>query len=289
MASDGQDLDLSERRSLHGLISETYEELSPADRKLADLILNFPAGLPGYTASELAQMASTSNAAVSRFVRRLGFSNFEEMRLRAREEAESGTPVYLLGRAEDAGGADLLERHAATATDNMIRTAAAIDKSAFAAAAERVATARKVWIVGFRHGHPIAAYLRWSLSHARRDVHSLPLAGETFGEHLIDLEPSDVVIVFAIRRRVPAVSHLLRYVAKRGASTIIVADPGMLDVANAAWVLRVYTQTSGPIDDHASALMLAHALTEQVIALLGGEAKSRFAAIDSIHEFLGEL
>jgi DNA-binding MurR/RpiR family transcriptional regulator len=90
---------MSNSRTVHGLIRGAYHRLSEANWRLADLILNFPAGLLGYSRTELACMASTSNATVSRFVRKLGFADFEEMRRRAREVLESGTPVYLLDRS----------------------------------------------------------------------------------------------------------------------------------------------------------------------------------------------
>ena len=98
---------MSKSRTLHALIRGAYSRLSEADRRVADLILNFPGGLPGYSGSDLARMASTSNATVSRFVRKLGFADFEEMRRRARAEMESGTPVYLIGRSTIEGEGDL--------------------------------------------------------------------------------------------------------------------------------------------------------------------------------------
>jgi DNA-binding MurR/RpiR family transcriptional regulator len=279
----------TETRSLHGLIGASYDALSPVDRRLADLILNFPAGLVGYSASELARMASTSNAAVSRFVRRLGFANFDEMRRKAREEAESGTPVYLLGRSDIDADGDVLDRHATTAMENIRQTAAGIERKQFREFTDRVRTARRVWIVGFRHGFAIATYLRWSLLHARDDVRLVTFAGDTFGEHLVDLNAEDILIVMAMRRRVPAIFKLTRLARDKGAQIALILDPGAVDGQIATWVFRIASHAQGPIDDHAAALMFAHAITEQVIAAVGPSARDRFAQIDAIHENLGEL
>jgi len=276
-------------RALHGLIREAYETLSPADCRLADLILNFPGELPSYSASELARMALTSKAAVSRFVRRLGFANYEEMRRRAREELESGTPVYLIGQGPPGNAVDLLDRHAKAAAENIKQTAAAVDRVDFAALIDRIATARQVWIAGFRHGFAIANYLRWSLAHTRSDVRLLPAAGDTFGEHLVDLGPDDVLVVVALRRRVPAIAALTKLAAQAGAPVAVITDPGMIDTQHITWTLRIFSQTRGPVDDHASVLMIAHAITEHVIARLGPLARDRFARIDGIHEALEEL
>src|ERR1700738_5273100 len=119
-----------ERRSvsIHALVRAGYALLAPTERRVADLILNFPGELSGYSASELARMAKISNATVTRFVRRLGFQNYEEMRHHARAEREAGAPLYLLDGAfaDPANGfvgggprrvkalARLIDRHADT-------------------------------------------------------------------------------------------------------------------------------------------------------------------------------
>lgn len=280
---------MSKSRTLHALIRGAYSRLSEADRRVADLILNFPGGLPGYSGSDLARMASTSNATVSRFVRKLGFADFEEMRRRARAEMESGTPVYLIGRSTIEGEGDLLDRHAETAIDNIRRSAASIDREDFGAMIEAVASARRVWIAGFRHGYAIANYLRWSLAHARSEVHLLPASGDTLGEHLVDMSSDDVLIVLAFRRRVPAIAALCQFAADTKVAVAILTDPGLVEDHSATWLFPIFCQTRGPIDDHAAALVMAHAITESVIAKLGSAARDRFANIDSVHDALDEL
>jgi DNA-binding MurR/RpiR family transcriptional regulator len=54
-------------------------------------------------------------------------------------------------------------------------------------------------------------------------------------------------------------------------------------------ILRVQTQTGGPIDDHAPALVLVHIILEMVISRLGNNAQLRFEKIDAMHRTLGEL
>src|SRR5688500_1941887 len=82
--------------SVPALLRSKYAALSPSERRLADLILNFPGELAGYSASELARMAKTSNSSVTRLVRRLGLQNYEDLRRRARAERDAGAPLYLI-------------------------------------------------------------------------------------------------------------------------------------------------------------------------------------------------
>jgi DNA-binding MurR/RpiR family transcriptional regulator len=289
--------------SIHALVRAGYALLAPTERRVADLILNFPGELSGYSASELARMAKISNATVTRFVRRLGFQNYEEMRRHARAEREAGAPLYLLDGAfadPDNGFvgagprrlkalARLIDRHADTAAENLRSTFTALDRTGFSALADAIAEARQVWIVGFRHGHFLAGYLRWSLAHARPNVRMLPNPGETIGESFVDFGKEDVLFAFALRRRVPLLGKIIKAARAAGARVALATDPGMTDTFGADWVLRCASRTNGPIDDHVSALALAHIVTEQIIVRLGAQARSRLGQIDDIHGDLSEL
>jgi DNA-binding MurR/RpiR family transcriptional regulator len=291
--------------SLHALIRSRYEDMRPTERRLADLLLNFPGELAGYSASELAHMAGTSNSAVSRLVRRLGFQNYEDLRRRARAERDLGAPLYLLDKSFEEGGeaqgpavaapeagrrsAELVARHVDTAIDNIRASFPPSEAQRLDEIGAALAEARHVWIAGFRHSYYLAGYLRWSLAHVRPDVRLLPNTGETLGENLADLSSADVVLVVAFRRRTPFVGGILNCARECGARIALVTDPGMIADSGADWVVRCQSRTRGPIDDHASAIVLAHILTEQVIARLGRAARSRFARIDDLHREMSEL
>jgi DNA-binding MurR/RpiR family transcriptional regulator len=226
---------------------------------------------------------------VSRFVRRLGFANFEEMRRLAREEREAGAPLFLLDKSFGNGGLDPIDRHLDTVSENLRKTYGALDRAAFAGFIERIAATPQVWIAGFRHGYPIAKYLHWSMVHARPNIRLLPRAGETFGESLIDLSAGDVMIVLAMRRRVPVIETLISTAMGAGAEVAVLTDPGYVAAAEATWVFRCESRSKGPIDDHASVLVLAHLITEALIARLGKAARNRLGRIDDLHDELGEL
>ncbi|HSI42086.1 MAG TPA: MurR/RpiR family transcriptional regulator [Xanthobacteraceae bacterium] len=276
--------------SLKARVRAVYDGMAPAERRVADLILHFPGELHGYAATELARLAGTSNAAVSRFVRRLGFASFEEMRLFARQESENGSPVTLmrLHAGADPGPYDLA-RHAEMVGDNLQHTVAGIDPALWAGLIEAAAQAPHVWINGFRHGFHLAGYLKWSLGHVRENVALIPGAGETFGESLVEARAGDLAILFAMRRRVPATARLARALQHLGVRVALITDAGMADTLGAEFVLRCHSRSRGATDDHASAFILAHALIEGLIHRLGDPARARFAVIDERHAALAEF
>lgn len=289
-ADDLSDLESDDvAASLHSRVRAQYEQLSPVERRLADVVLNFPGDLASYSATELATISNVSNTAVSRFVRTLGFSNFDEMRRLARQEQEEGSPLYLLGRGSAAPSVLLIERHVETTTANLRRTFSENTPETLSAIANAMTQAPQVWVCGFRHGRFLADYLRWSLVHARPNVRRLPGDGETLGESMIDIGKGDVVVVFAMRRRVPAIATLVRAAADIGARVALITDPGMVNTTGAEWVVRCQTRTRGPIDDHVSALAISHVLTEQVLVELQQKSSQRLGGIDDIHDRLEEL
>ncbi|WP_454006545.1 MurR/RpiR family transcriptional regulator [Alcaligenes sp. Marseille-Q7550] len=79
-------------KSFVGRIREILNDLSPSERRLAEFALDFPGDLAGYTASELASLAHVSNATVTRFIRRLGYTNYEAARKQVRSEKNAGSP-----------------------------------------------------------------------------------------------------------------------------------------------------------------------------------------------------
>ena len=68
-------------------ILASYDHLSAAERRIADFILQGRGAVSSLTAGEIARGSSTSNTTMSRFVRRLGYDSFAQLRLAlAREE-----------------------------------------------------------------------------------------------------------------------------------------------------------------------------------------------------------
>src|SRR5208283_4392177 len=85
--------------SLEQTIRSRYERLSVGERKLADIVLEMRGELAGYSATELAESAGVSKATASRLVRRLVFSDYQDMRQQARAAWANGSPLAEIARA----------------------------------------------------------------------------------------------------------------------------------------------------------------------------------------------
>ena len=275
-------------QSLRDQLRQIRPDMPPGEAAIADLILNFPGELVGYSASELAQLAKTSKATVSRFVRRLGFDKFEDMRRLIRTESEAGSPLFL---ARQAGQGPLTEvsNLQAAIIRNTGETLASLDVNQLDQLAAKTLSARQVWIIGFRHGHFLAGYLRWSLAHARPGLNLLPRAGETLGESLVDADPDDLVILLGMRRTVPAVGAALAYCAARGCEIAMFADSTFQTPPGIGHSFDIRSRTRGSVDEHVTLMTVLHLLIERVLVAGGQETRARLGLIDDGHAQMSEF
>ncbi|CZT38088.1 MurR/RpiR family transcriptional regulator [Rhizobium sp. 9140] len=235
----------NQRKPLSLLIHERAGSLSPADRQLADVILSFPGEIASYTAVELAKMAGISNAAVSRFVQKLGFRSYEDMKRHARDLRSEGAPNYLLekGPTDTVGQ---IARHVHFGQQNIAETFSGLDPTALAAATQGIASAEKIVFVGVRNGHFLAKYLRWQISLVCLNTVLLPSDGETIAESLSSLTERDVVVVFAIRRLVPLIRATLALLPQLRARSLLIVDQHYREPLQPTWLLRCVTHSPSP-------------------------------------------
>ena len=192
--------------TLPELIDAAYPVLAPQERRVADLLRTRPElGLLA-TSSELARTSGVSKATVSRLLRRLGFEDARAARAALREQRAAGVPVP----APTPG--DPVAAHLEQDVANLRTALAGIEAAGLSAAAQAVADAGQVLVLGHRSGRPIAALLASALQQARPGVRLVPEAGQTLAEHLVDLAERDVVVMVDLRRR----SHRGRAGARRG-------------------------------------------------------------------------
>lgn len=262
-------------------------ELHPAERRLGELVCDFPGELASYSASELATLAGVSNATVTRFVRRLGYDSYEDARRDARNEASSGSRLYL----QHAGQAEGIEPTNFLDSDirNLRETLGDIPEQEIAGLAQAILAARKVWCVGYRAANPLANYLQWQLLQAVEDAVPVPGGGQTMGEHVARMSPDDVVILFGLRRRIAGFPDLLRTITDTGAKLALITDEGMAVDPSAQWHFRCATRSSGPLFSHVAVMGLINLIANRTIALAADSGRQRLQRIEGYNDMLREL
>ena len=281
-------MDQPSKISFLGRVREALPQLHPAERRLGELLVDFPGELASYDAQELARLANVSKATVSRFVRRLGFDNYEQARRVARGESQTGSRLFL-NHPQDKDGAQGLDADIAQSKENLDWTFHRIGRGQLDELANALLGARKVWVIGFRSSHAFAAYLQWQLTQVIENIVAIPQGGETLGEHLAGIAEEDCVVVFALRRRLAGTAALLDAITKTCAALALITDEGMEGRQDVRWHLRCQTLSTGPLFNHVSVMALCHQIVTRAIVLAAADGRARLRRIESLNDSLGEL
>ncbi|WP_246182656.1 MurR/RpiR family transcriptional regulator [Pandoraea pneumonica] len=283
------------KKSFVGRIREQLDQLSPSERRLAEFALDLPGDLAGYTASELATLAQVSNATVTRFVRRLGYASFDDARKHVRSEQRAGSPLAMAATTPvtEAVADDFVGAHRQQSLANIDATYRRLSSNEISQIAEAILAARKVWVVGFRSSHPLAMYFRWQLLQIVPSAQVIPGAGETLGEHLAGISADDVVIVFALRRRIRPMPAIVAQLAKACPNLVYITERNVLAKASAKtpakWSLQCDVQGPGVLDNHTAVIGLCHLIVMQVMTLAGNPGRRQLGLVEAFHDALDEI
>lgn len=270
---------------------ECYETLPPSERSVADLLLNFPGRLATHSATELSASAGVSKAAVTRLIRRLGYTTYAQARDEARLAQQWGSPIYLdRTNGKQVEPQSTLDAHVAADTEILRSTQRSLDAVELDAAARALARARRVVVVGFRNSAPLAAYVHAQIALVRGAAELAPMAGETLSERLIGLGRDDVVLAVGFRRRVPAFVTGLRVAHEAGARVVLLTDPdGAAALGCATWTFRCHCRGASMFDSYVAAISALNYLATQVARELGEPARKRLQEVEKLHGEFGDL
>src|SRR6476646_5346562 len=124
--------------------------LSPAEDRVADIVLADARRSAGLTISGLAAAARTSETTVLRFCRRLGLPGYPQLRLALAEESAQPRTRSGSGTDINAGDSidDIIAKVAFADASAVEETAHQLDRVALASAAAAIATAGRVDVYG---------------------------------------------------------------------------------------------------------------------------------------------
>lgn len=275
-------------RSFLYRVRQALPDLHPAEKRLGEFVCDFPGELASYSAQELAVLAHVSKATVTRFIQRLGYENYEEARRHARAEKQTGSRLFLTSAA-DVSTAQSVQAHISQGVANLEATFLSITDGQIEAVAQALLQARKVWVLGFRSSHPFASYLQWQLTQVVEEIVAIPGAGQTLGEHLVSFQEDDMVIFFAMRRRIAQIDTIISLIRKSKAKLVYITDESAPFESGADWHFSCQTLAPGPLFNHTAVMALCHLLITRCLEKAGPEGRKRLRTIEALNEGLDEL
>ncbi|XKH61896.1 MurR/RpiR family transcriptional regulator (plasmid) [Halomonas sediminis] len=288
---------MREPLTLEARIQAHYEKLPPAEKRLGDLLLAFPGDIATYSAGELAEAAGTSRAAASRFFQRLGYKDFNEVRLQVREATRWGSPVYLSSASKLSGkgeskvmASQSVANHLEQEIHNLTHTLETIRPDELCDVVGAMAGARRVHVVGFRNSRMLALYLQRQLLLLRSDVSLLPQSGQTLGEDLVDVGERDVLVMIGMRRRVGTITRIMEIAKAQGAKILFITDPSATQTSQlATWTLTCQVSSPSLLDSYAAAMSVLNLLCSLLFQRAMKEGYERLRRVETLHDELDEL
>ncbi|MFF0277680.1 MULTISPECIES: MurR/RpiR family transcriptional regulator [unclassified Streptomyces] len=277
-------------------IRKRLGDLSPAERKVARVLL---AGYPAAvfeTVATIADRASVSAPTVLRCASRLGFKGFPDLQaaLRAELDARTASPITLYehseahrhGTRDQAGdtadprlGADL-----SVVQQAVSQTFDEVAPHEFDDAVQLLSDPRRrIHVAGGRFTHLLAHYLGLHLTQFRDQVQFLPDRDVERTSFLTQLARRDVTVLFDYRRYEADKTVIAELARERGGKVIVFTDPWLSPAAAHADVVFTTQVTSGsPYDSLTPALALVESLVAAVLERVGEKGHERMKLSEGV-------
>jgi DNA-binding MurR/RpiR family transcriptional regulator len=209
-------------------IQSRLDDLTRAERQLAQSILeNYPASGLG-PLSVLAKDAQVSGPTVARMVQKLGFKGYPDFQAALREELKAKVKSPIAKHDtwnEDAPSGHLLNRFTDAVIDNIRHTLGQIAPDDFDTACAMVGdTSPHLYIVGGRITHTIAEYLFLHLQVIRPNVTHIQTTSNAWPHYLLNVQKGDIFVVFDMRRYENNTLKLAEMAHAKGARVILFTD-----------------------------------------------------------------
>lgn len=268
-------------------VRDQLPHFSPSERRLAELVIDFPGELASYNASEIATMAGVSNATVTRFVRRIGYANYEAARQQVRVDGETGAALYRIKLKPDDSA--FVATHEQQAEVNLQQTFSKLVEAEIDELAQALISARQVLLVGTRVGRVFSDYLGFQLSQFRDFVSVAPPIGETLGETLAGIGPEDCIVVFRLRRPNQQFDDMVKVTKRTGAKLLYITDEHIDRRTDMTWHIQAQTAATGPLFNHVAVIALCNLIATRAFALSGQAGRKRMRDIEATHQSLKEV
>jgi DNA-binding MurR/RpiR family transcriptional regulator len=269
------------------LVRNRLNSLSPAERKLARVLLaSYPiAGLE--SVARFAERAQVSPPTVTRFITKLGFSGYPEFQETLRHEVQARLSSPLTRYRDDQperGTESMLSDALDVAADNLKATLEVLSHRDVNEAVEIIGDVRRrVMVLGGRVSAPLARYLAAQLHLLRPGIGLVDSERSAPAQQLIDMRKGDVLIVFDYRRYQSDTIESARVAAAQGCNVIVFTDPWLSPASGfARQVIVTSVDMVGPFDSLVGAMAVVEGVVAAVLSRLGPRAQSRMQSLERL-------
>ena len=269
------------------LLNDRKTDLTPAERQLSDILLrDYPvAGLQSIT--RLAEAASVSTPTVIRLARKLGFDGYPELQAALRDEASAQIKQPILKREGwpiDRKDSPAFRSFAEAVFDNLSRTIERIDAKTFDATARCLADPkRSIFLSGGRITRSNADYFFNHLQIIRPKVTLMSQSPNVWPQHLLDMGPKSVLVIFDIRRYERDLGKLAKLAREKGTVIILLTDQWGSPISKIAdYTFNSAVEVPSNWDSTLGVNLIVEALVAEIQARRWKKSKDRIEELEDM-------
>lgn len=179
-------------REVLEVIRDSYADIFPAEKKVADLILRRPQEVVNYKVSELARASEVSDATIVRMCHHLGYSGYNQFRIALARDL--GKKQFSMNGTESSE--DIFERTFSDFAETMIAIGKRLDRGTIRACIDLIKNAGMVHIISMGNTTNLARYMGFRLERlgVRSTYSELP---EYYINHINLSSEHDIVIAIS--------------------------------------------------------------------------------------------
>lgn len=274
-------------------IDALAHSLSPAEQRVAHILLSRKSDAVLSSAARIAEMAGTSDATVVRTARALGFESLTDLREALMQEVEGeASPARRMARTLVAArqeGGSLLD-HTLLAHQEALKSLHAEGfEASFEAAVDLLAGAKRLFLFGIGPSSALAQYGCVQFGRLGVDCHALDRTGIGLADQAAHLCDGDVVLMLAYAPIYREAQTVLELARARAAKVILVTDSvGAPFTQLADHCLNVTRGRSNHFALHGATLVLLEALVAGLGDRRGDKGLEALLGFEKIREVLDE-
>lgn len=271
-------------KAFYSRIQEKLESLSKMERKTAECMAENQDKLIYASITELAELAGTSEATVTRVCTKLGYSGFQALKVSVARELVSQQEKIHEDLKADSPPEMIIDKIFSSAIHTLTMTRKALDGKAVAGSIDALCRARRIVVVGNGNSGAIALdaqhkFLRIGLNvSAYTDDHMQMIA-------VVSMTKDDVLIAISHSGSSRDVAEAMQVAKENGATVISITNNGISPVSKLADI-RLYTYSQETkyrtyaISSRMAELTIIDTLYTGVSLRLGDKAIQNFEALE---------
>jgi len=248
-------------------LEDHYDTLPPKLREAAGFVRAHPSESALHGRRRVARDSGLSPATLLRLVQTLGFAGWEEFQsLHRHWLVEAGSGIYSIraGQTVAAGGEALIARIAAAEAANAASGLHPEQRESLLRAAERVAAAEAVAVLGLRSCHAVAHSMAYSLGLFHPGARLMAATGGLMLDEVAALPPGGMLIAISVAPYSRETVEATRHARDAGQGVVALTDAPLGAVARLADITLI-AANEGPA--HLASVTGLIALSQALVAL----------------------